>query len=257
MFFDSHAHLNFNSFQNDGQKIINSCLQEKIWLVNVGSQFSTSQKAVEIAEQYQEGVWAAVGLHPADAEKENFEEEKYLDLAKNSSKVVAVGETGLDYFRLPNDETKKQKAKNSQKELLLKHLTLAQKLDKPLIIHCREAHSDLIEILKSKPEANGVIHCFSGNSQEAKQYLQMGFYLGFTGIITFTNAYNEIICQTPLERILIETDCPYLAPVPHRGQRNEPSFVQYTAQKIAEIRGLPLEKIAKQTSQNARQLFRV
>lgn len=257
MFFDSHAHLNFNAFQNDYQKIINSCLQEKIWLVNVGSKFSTSQKAVEIAEQYQEGVWAAIGLHPTHAEKENFEEEKYLNLAKNSSKLVAIGETGLDYFRLTGDETKIQQAKNSQKELFLKHLTLAKKMNKPLIVHCREAHSDLIEILKLKLGTNGVIHCFSGNSQEAKQYLQMNFYLGFTGIITFTNSDDEIIRQTPLERILIETDCPYLAPVPHRGQRNEPSFIQYTAQKIAEIRGLSLEQIAEQTFQNARKLFRV
>lgn len=258
-FFDSHAHLNFKTFQNDCEEIIKSCLKKKIWLVNVGADFQTSRRAAEIAEQYDEGVWAAVGHHPTDAEKENFDEKKYLDLIRNSSKIVAIGETGLDYFRIKNNEPE---IKEKQKNIFKKQIELALTLNKPLIIHCRDAHEDAVNVLNSyfliqNSKLNGVIHCFSGNPKEAKQYLKMGFCLGFTGIITYTDAYNEIIRQTPPEQILIETDCPYLAPVPHRGRRNEPSFVKYTAQKIAEIRGWTLEKTAEQTFQNARRLFRV
>jgi TatD DNase family protein len=157
-------------------------------------------------------------------------------------------------------DVRKLDIKNLQKEIFLKHWELAREVKKPVIIHCREAHQDLLEVLKSEilhSKLRGVVHCFSGNLKQAEKYLAMGFYLGFTGIITYTSSYDKIIKNLPLEKILIETDCPYLAPVPYRGKRNEPVYVKYTAQKIAEIRGLSLEEIAEQTFQNACQLFKI
>ncbi len=253
--FDSHSHLNFKAFNGDYDKIIKKCLEENLWLINVGSQYNTSEKAVAIAGNYEKGIWAAIGLHPTHVGDEVFDYQKYLALAKNSDKVVAIGETGLDYYRTTDPQLRVK-----QKELFLNHLKLAQELDKPLIIHCREAYDELIEILNSKSsilnsKSPGVIHCFSGDSQQAKQYLDLGLYLGFTGIITYSSDYDAIIRDMPLQKILVETDCPYLAPVPHRGQRNEPLYVKYVAQKIAEIRGLLIEKIAEQTYQNAIGLF--
>lgn len=253
MLFDSHAHLNFKAFNNDFPKIIEKCLKENLWMINVGSKYDTSEKAVAIAEKYEKGIWAAVGLHPTHVGDEIFDYQKYLALAKNSPKVVAIGETGLDFYR-----TTDPKLRIKQKDLFLNHLKLARELDKPLILHCRDAYDELIKELKNANyQLKGVIHCFSGNRQQAKQFLEMGLFLGFTGVITYSSNYEEIIKDLPLEKVLIETDCPYLAPVPHRGQRNEPLFVEYVAQKIAEIRGLSLEKVAEQTFQNTLQLFRL
>jgi len=259
MIFDSHAHLNFKAFNNDYPKIIKKCLEENLWLINVGSKYETSQRAVEIASEYEKGVWAAVGLHPIHVEDEVFNYQKYLALAKNSDKVAAIGETGLDYYRITNNELG---IKNLQKEVFKKQIELAMELNKPLIIHCRNAYDDVINILNSyflihNSKLKGVVHCFSGNAQQAKQFLDLGFYLGFTGIITYTSGYDAIVKDMPLEKILIETDCPYLAPVPRRGQRNEPIYVKYTAQKIAKSRNLPVEKIAEQTFRNALRLFKI
>jgi len=281
--FDSHAHLNFKAFNNDYPKIIKKCLEENLWLINVGSKYNTSEKAVDIAEKCEKGVWAAVGLHPIHIEDEVFNYQKYLELAKNP-KVAAIGETGLDYRRITNDELR---IKNLQKEVFKKQIELAMELNKPLIIHCRDAHDDVVKILDScfkihVPRLRGVIHCFTGNSQQAEQYLELGFLLGFTGIITYSSDYDAIIKDIPLEKILIETDCPYLTPLkmqtdaddtqtnadnlprqsassPRKSAfiRNEPLYVKYVAQKIAEIRGLSLEKTAEQTFRNALRLFKI
>jgi TatD DNase family protein len=280
MFFDSHAHLNFKAFKDDYRQVVKRCQENNVWLINAGSQYETSRRAVEIAEEFKQGVWAAVGLHPIYVDDKDFDFQKYLTLAKSSPKVVAVGETGLDYYHGPESKTK-------QKEIFLKHLELAQELKKPVIIHCRLAHEDLIEILKPKtysprfageagnlkPNLKGVIHCFTGNQQQAEKYLEMGFYLGFTGIITYSSEYDEIIKTLPLEKILIETDSPYLTPLntqtnaeksqresvssPRQSAfiRNEPLYVKYVAEKIAAIHGLSLEIIAKQTTSNALKLF--
>lgn len=273
--FDSHAHLNFKAFNDDHPEIIKKCLDGNLWLINVGSKYDTSEKAAAIAENYKKGVWAAIGLHPSHIEDEIFDYQKYLALAKNSDKVVAIGETGLDYFRIKNDELE---IKEKQKEAFKKQVELAMELNKPLIIHCRNAHDDLLRLLElqvSSYNLQGVIHCFTGNNQEARKYLNMGFYLGFTGIITYSSDYDAIIKDTPLEKILIETDCPYLTPLkpqtnaeksqrksalsPRKSAftRNEPIYVKYTAQKIAEVRGLPIEKVAEQTFQNALKLFKL
>jgi len=275
LLIDTHAHVNFNDFKDDSREVIKRALDENIWMINVGAEKKTSERAVKMAEEYKEGVYAAIGLHPShlveqDVEyKENEEIVKYkskpeefdygfyLNLAKNK-KVVGIGECGLDYYRT-SDESFKEK----QKEVFIKHLELAKEANKPIIIHCRNAHDDLLKILHLavKPPS-GVMHFFTGNLEQAKEYIELGFYISFSGVITFppkkedvAGAYDEIIKNIPLEKILIETDCPYAAPVPHRGKRNEPQYVKYVAHKIAEIRGMSFEEVAEQTTKNARELF--
>ena len=275
LLIDTHAHVNFNDFKSDSKEVIKRALDENIWMINVGAESKTSERAVKMAEEYKEGVYAVIGLHPShlveqDVEyKENEEIVKYkskpeefdygfyLNLAKNK-KVVGIGECGLDYFRT-SDESFKEK----QKEVFIKHLELAKEVKKPIIIHCRDAHDDLLKILRLavKPPS-GVMHFFTGNLEQAKRYINLGFYISFSGVITFSprkedvaGAYDEIIKNIPLEKILVETDCPYVAPVPHRGKRNEPQYVKYVAHKIAEIRGMSFEEVAEQTTKNARELF--
>lgn len=270
MLIDTHAHVNFSAFKDDADEVIRRSLDNNIRMINVGSQYSTSKRAVEMAERYEKGVYAAIGLHPIhlaegifkakldteeiafQTQNEEFDYEKYKELAKNK-KVVAIGEIGLDYYHEPYD-------KNMQRPVLCKQLDLAKELNLPVIFHCRNAHDDLINEIRSRneigsPKITGVIHCFTGTWEEAKKYLDMGLYLGFNGIISKLDL-DEIIQKTPLDRILLETDCPYLTPLPMTG-RNEPIYVKHVAQKIAELKNITFEKIAEATTQNARTLFRI
>ncbi len=274
MLVDTHAHLNFAAYKDDADETVKRALQEGVWIINVGSQYSTSKRAVEIAEKYTEGVYSAIGIHPVHLSKEvfkdkvdddeeiefrpnveEFEEEKYLELAK-SEKVVAIGEIGLDYFH--NSENK-----DKQKEVFSLQIDMAMKLDLPVIIHCREAHNDIIEILRSKKrnygnKLKGVVHCFSGRLSQAKIYTEeLGLHLGFNGIITFDRSYDKVLREIDLKYILTETDCPYLTPIPFRGKRNEPAYVKYVAEKLAEIREVDTIEIEKITTENAKKLFRV
>ena len=253
MLIDTHAHLNLKDYKNDADEVIKRALENGVWMINAGVSFETSKKAVELAEKFS-GVYAAVGFHPNDS-KEEFDYSVLKELAANP-KVVAIGETGLDYHRIENNELR---IKEKQKEIFKKQIELALELEKPLIIHCREAHNDLLEILNSKfsilNSQPGVLHSFSGGLEEAGKYREMGFKIAFNGIITFSRDYDEVILRTPLEDILIETDCPFLTPVPYRGKRNEPLYVIEVAKKIAEIKGLSLGKIAGQTTENAKELF--
>lgn len=270
---DTHAHLNFNAFKDDSEIVLRRSLEGGAWMINVGSQYSTSKRAVEMAERYKEGVYAAVGLHPihlADGifktkldneesvipiENEEFDHDKYKELAK-SPKVVAIGECGLDYYYRPKTTAKLERFKERQKEECLKQLDLAKELNLPVILHCRSAHNDLIELLRRHGEAlRGVVHCFTGNWREAQQYLEMGFYLGLNGII-FKLDLTEVIEKTPFDRILLETDCPYLTPPPEDG-RNEPLYVKHVAQRIAETRKLGYEEVSEITTQNAQKLFKI
>ncbi len=278
MLIDTHAHLNFNAFRDDLDKVIKRSLDESVWMINVGTKYETSKRAVEIAEQYEERVYAAVGLHPIhlgtglvkiktdseegdfEAKGEDFHTSKYRGLAQ-SPKVVAIGEIGLDYYYKPKTKKKLELFKEKQKELLLKQLDLAKELNLPVIFHCRMAHEDLLKILNYKLKTinyklNGVVHCFTGSWEQAKQYLDMGFYLGFNGII-YKLDLKEVIEKTSLEKILIETDCPYLTPSQTDVERNEPIFVKYIAQEIAKIKNLDFQKVAETTIQNARELFKI
>jgi TatD DNase family protein len=246
-------------------------------MINVGSQYSTSKKAIEISENYPKGVYAAVGLHPIHIEtnlvkmKQDLEEvqqlqekgeifnfEKYKTLAKNE-KVKAIGEVGLDYYYKPKTKAKKEIFKESQRNVLEQEMELARELDLPVIFHCRMAHQDLLEILKAQLlrfKIKGAIHCFTGSWQEAEKYLDMGLYLGFNGII-FKLGLDEVINRTPLDRILIETDCPYLTPPAMGGKRNEPVYVKYVAEKIAQLKNLKLNEVEGKTTENAKKLFKI
>jgi TatD DNase family protein len=272
MMIDTHAHLNFNAYKDDSKEVIDKTLKKNIWMINVGSQYSTSRRAVEIAEKYKEGVYAAIGLHPihlsegifktkVDQEEiafktkdEDFDYEQYKELAK-SKKVVAIGEIGMDYWYRPKTKIKLEEFKSKQKEIFLKQLELAKELNLPVVLHCRVAYNDMMQSLKefNYPDLKGVAHCFVGSWQETQEYLNMGFYLGFNGII-FKLDLDEVIEKTPLDKILLETDCPYLTPSPMEG-RNEPIYLKYIAEKIAKIKNISIEKLEDITTQNAKTLF--
>ncbi len=255
MLIDTHAHLNFKDFNKDRDEVIKRSLENNIWLINASSTFNTSKLAVEIAEKYPEGVYASVGLHPIHVRQEELDVEKYRELAK-SEKVVAIGETGLDYM-YPEHE--------KQEKVFFEHLVLAKELDLPVIFHCRKAHNEMLQILhrsdlcktdRGLTYVRGVVHCFTGSWKQAKQYLDMGLYLGFNGII-YKMGLDEVIKKTPLDRMLIETDCPYLTPRAEGKGRNEPIFIKHIVQTIAEIRGEPFDQIAQATTQNAKKLFSI
>lgn len=275
--FDTHAHVNFNAFKNDSEEILKEAEKNNLGMILVGSQFSTSERAIEMAERFQ-NVYAATGLHPIHLEdmevkeegatfkskKEDFDFENYKKLGKNK-KVVAVGETGLDYFHLNQEINSIAEKKEKQKQVFIEHIRLANELKLPMILHCRgtkenieDAYADILAILgKNMLEKKGVMHCYVGPLETVKIFLDLGFYFGFNGIITFdkTGKLEKIIREIPENRILAETDCPYLAPVPYRGKRNEPKYVEYVVKKIAEIKGWTAEKAEKITDQNAAILF--
>ena len=253
-FFDIHSHINFSDFDRDREDVIERSLGGGVWMINIGSDFLSSRKALEIAERYDKGVYASVGLHPNDNKDEIFQMENYSQLAKNN-KVVAIGECGLDL------KNQKSNLKN-QKDIFEEQIKLAIKLDKPLMIHCREAHEEVIKILNTyylihNTKLRGNIHFFSGDWEIAQKYFNLGFTISFTGVITFTRQYDEIIKKAPLEKIMIETDAPFVAPIPHRGERNEPLYVKKIAKKIAEIRKESYEKVAKVTTDNALKFFNI
>ncbi len=254
MLIDTHSHLNFFDYDNDRDKVIKECLNNNVWMINIGTDYESSKKAIEISEKYSHGVFASVGMHPENIGKEVFDYQKYKSLA-DSKKIVAIGEMGLDYWYRPKTKKKQVEFKEKQKELLLEQLTLARELNLPVIFHCRLAHNDLLEILGAKENSNlkGVIHCFTGDWGDAKKYLNMGLYIGITGII-FKLDLDEVIKKTPLDKILVETDCPFLSPLPEI-KRNEPLFVKHIAEKVAKLKNITFEEVAKKTTDNAKRLF--
>ncbi len=248
MIIDTHAHLNFDAYDSDRDEVIKRTLAENIWCINVGTSFETSKSVVELAEK-QEGFYAAIGLHPTHVD-EPFDAERYRQLAK-SKKIVAIGEIGLDYFRKPS-ELEKQK----QKDIFIQQLGLARELALPVILHCRMAHDEVIEILKVRGENKGVVHCFTGTWEQAQKYMQLGFYLGINGII-FKFNIDEVIKNAPMDKLVLETDCPYLTPPMASEKRNEPVFIKHTAQKIAELKNVNFEEVCQKTTENARRLFNI
>lgn len=248
---DSHCHLNFNAFRDDWRAVADRAFNNGVEaIVNVGCDLESSNKAIEIAVESQ-NCYASVGLHPIYVGKEKFDYEKYyLKLAEDKN-AVAVGEVGLDYYR--NSQNTDQ-----QKEIFGHFLQIAREVKKPLIIHCRDAYEDLYSLLSAEKNIPaGVIHCFVGDFKTAKRFIDSGFFIGFTGIITFPKAEDlrKVVVELPLEKILIETDAPYLTPETFRGQRNEPLFVREVAKEIARIKKIPHEEIEKITAQNAKKLF--
>ena len=267
---DSHAHLNFKSYENDLKEVINRCFEQDTWVINVGTKYETSKQAIKIAERYNDKIYASVGLHPIHLASEvmkikmdeqeggffpkgeRFDILKYKELCK-SPKVVAIGEIGLDFYYKPKTKSRLEIFQDEQAELLSEQMDLAKELNLPVIFHCRKAHNQLIEILKNN-QVFGVIHCFTGTWKEAKQYLDMGFYLGINGIIYKLNL-KEVIEKIPLNRMLLETDCPYLTPPAAKVERNEPVFVRHIAKDVAKIKRTSFEEIVRATTQNTQNLF--
>jgi TatD DNase family protein len=253
---DAHTHLQFKNFDKDRDETIKRALDNGVWVVNAGANKELSEQAVEIAEKYPTGVWATVGVHPDDA-KEGFDYNFYKSLAEKK-KVVGIGECGLDYYRLKPEDAENKKL---QKEIFIEQIKLAKEIGKPLVIHCRQALEDLIDILESNKKflnyPPGIIHFFTGTAENAKKLLKMGFYFTFGGLITYNRDFDQIIKNIPIEKIMLETDAPFVSPAPFRGQRNEPLYVKEVAKKMAEIKNIPLEEICRKTTANAIDIFKL
>ncbi len=251
---DSHAHLDAGQFVRDLPQVLERARQRGVkYIITVGTDLSSSIKAIEIASRYP-SVYASVGVHPHDADKmEEILFGKLEELARQP-RVVAIGETGLDYYRNYSPRPKQQ-------QLFRQQIKLAKEVGLPLIIHQRHAQEELLAIMDEEKgwEGGGVMHCFSGSEQYARRCLEKEFYLSFAGNITFPKAtlLRGIARETPMERILIETDSPYLAPPPYRGRRNEPSYVEIIAQKIAELKGLSVEQCGKMVTANLQRVFKL
>ncbi|MFL6561036.1 MAG: TatD family hydrolase [Bacillus sp. (in: firmicutes)] len=254
MLFDTHAHLNDNQYNEDLEEVIKRAECEGVTnMVVVGFDRPTIQRAMELAERY-EFIYACVGWHPVDAIDMTEEDLVWIEELTTHPKVVAIGEMGLDYHW-------DKSPKDIQKEVFRKQIRLAKKVNLPIVIHNREATADIVEILKEEgaEEVGGIMHCFSGSPEVAKECVKMNFYISLGGPVTFKNAKKpkEVAAEIPLDKLLIETDCPYLAPHPYRGKRNEPSYVKLVAEQIAEIKGLTLEEVAEATTRNAKKLFAI
>ena len=249
--FDTHAHILDDQFKEDLDQVIRNIYDNMALVVNIGCNLEDCPRTVALAEQYDK-VYAAVGLHPEDVKTYTPEGWDMICRLAEHPKVVGIGETGLDYYWDTS-------TKDAQKVLFEQHIDLAKQLHKPLVIHDREAHGDTLEILKrtNAKEVGGILHAFSGSVEMAMEVIKLGFYIGLGGPVTFKNARKavEVAQAIPLEYLVIETDCPYMAPVPFRGKRNEPMLVQHTATKIAELRGISVEELIEATYQNGKRIY--
>lgn len=251
--FDSHAHYDDDSFDKDRENLIEEIKNNNvIGVLNCGASLEGAIKSVELSEKY-DFFYAAVGIHPEHADEVNDSTiDKIKELAK-SQKVKAIGEIGLDYYWDENP------SKEVQKEAFIRQMELARELNLPVVIHDRDAHKDTLDIMKMFPEVIGVVHCFSGSVEFARECLSLGYYIGFTGVITFKNAKKilDVAKVVPHDKILVETDCPYMAPTPFRGERNRSDYIKYIIQKLAEIRDISEEEIGKQLILNVRKLLKI
>lgn len=292
MYIDTHCHLNFKAFENDWQDVLQESLREQVELIIVGTDRVTSAKAVEMARKYS-GVWATVGLHPIHATDRDWRSEvQHIRALTKEKKVVAIGEIGLDYYRIPTttsdvdqDTSDVKKIKKDQETIFRFFLDIAAEVQKPLMLHCRDAEEEFLKILESyngykgskrdkdvkgdkplqplKPLSRlqhvlrGQWHCFGGTLEQAQRAIKLGLNIGFTGLITYNNQWDEIIRELPLDRIMAETDAPYLTPVPYRGQRNEPKYVKEVVKKIAELKHVSIAETEKQIYHNALTVYRL
>ncbi|KZZ86514.1 MULTISPECIES: TatD family hydrolase [Bacillaceae] len=252
MLFDTHAHLNAVQYKEDLEEVIDRAKAEGVEkIVVVGFDTDTITRAMELTDQY-DFIYAAVGWHPVDAIDMTDQDLEWIKELASHPKVVAIGEMGLDYHW---DKSPKE----VQKEVFRKQIALAKEVKLPIIIHNRDATADVVEILREEgaEEVGGIMHCFTGSAEVAKECMDMNFYISFGGPVTFKNAKKpkEVAAEIPLDRLLIETDCPYLTPHPFRGKRNEPGYVKYVAEQIAELRGMTYEEVAQITTKNAKKCF--
>ncbi len=265
-YYDCHTHVNFVAFKDDTDAAMQRAKEADVGMNIVGTQLDTSRDAVALAEQY-DHAWATIGLHPIHTGK-SYHDEKELgeggktftsrgelfdavayEALAQSPKVVAIGECGLDFYRL------EENTKATQIDAFVAQIELANRLQKPLMLHIRNAYDDALEVLDAHAKVGGDVHFFAGDWDVAKKFLERGFTLSFTGVLTFTHDYDEVVKNAPLDMLLSETDAPYVAPVPYRGKRNEPAYVPEVVKAIAGIRGGEVEKVAETLAENARRVF--
>ncbi|MFZ5752851.1 MAG: TatD family hydrolase [Bacillota bacterium] len=254
MLFDTHAHLDDKQFAQDREEVIQRAKDGGVELiVNVGYNLASAKRTLALVEKY-DFIYGSVGLHPHDAKDGDDRTLAELKRMAQHPKIVALGEMGLDYYwnHSPHEV---------QKEVFRKQIALAKELKLPIIIHDRDAHQDILNIVKEEgaKEVGGIFHCYSGSWPMAREVMKLGFYISLAGPVTFHNAQKpkEVVKEVPLDYLLIETDCPYLAPVPYRGRRNEPLYVAKVAEMIAEVKGIPVEKVAEATKENGKRVFRI
>lgn len=280
-YIDIHSHVNFTAFDADRDEVMARAKENETIVFNVGTQIDTSRKAVEMTDKY-ENTYAVIGLHPIHtgvsyhdtkelgeggkeftSRGEIFDKDAYRELLKNpkaNKKIVAIGECGLDYYRCD------EKSIAKQKEAFVAQIEIANEFDKPLMLHirngspglpptARNAYFDVLDLLKKYAKVKGDVHFFAGGLEETRAFLDFGFTLSFTGVITFTHDYDEVIKMIPLDMIMTETDAPYVPPVPYRGKRNEPAYVREVVKRIAEIKNLPEENVAQAIWANAKRVF--
>ena len=281
-YIDTHTHVNLRAFKDDSVETIQRALDAEVAIINVGTQIDTSRQAVALLDQFQENVYAAIGLHPShtfahdfeDGEEikfktreEHFDVAMYRELAQHE-RVVGIGECGLDYYRLPEDRDYDE-IKALQRAAFHAQINLALELDKALCVHCRpsdgtlDAYEEMLELItavkKEHASLRFEIHCYTGDAATALKFVELGGYIGLNGIITFdkTTRSREVVEAVPLENIILETDAPYLTPKSHRGQRNEPSYLSEVAEQIAEWKNVSIDDVAAQTTANAKKLFNI
>ena len=253
MLFDTHAHMDDRAFDDDRAELLENLPKQGIQLLmNPGCSLASSYNTSRLSQEY-DYIYAAVGSHPDVADEVNEEVlEEYRKLCKLNPKIKAIGEIGLDYHYedIPRE---------IQLRAFRMQMALARELNLPVIVHEREAHEDGIKVVDEFPETCGVFHCYSGSAEMAKELIKRGWYIGFTGVLTFKNARKaiEVASQIPLDRIVLETDCPYMSPEPFRGKRNDPGKLYRMAERLAEIRGMPLEEIHEITTENGKRLYRL
>lgn len=251
--FDSHAHYDDESFDEDRENVIRELKENGIvGVLNCGASFKGAVDSVKLANKY-DFFYAAVGIHPENANEFTEDSIKKLKALAGNKKVKAIGEIGLDYYYEENPE------REVQKRAFKEQMNLAEELNLPVVIHDRDAHEDTLKILKEFPEVIGVIHCFSGSVEFARECLKIGYYIGFTGVVTFKNAKKivEAAKEVPLDRMLVETDCPYMAPVPFRGKRNRSDYIKYIIERLSDIKGVSQEEISSVTIENVQRMLSI
>jgi TatD DNase family protein len=251
---DAHTHVQFHQYEKDRLDVIKRALEKKIGMINAGADLESSKKALELANEYDYGLWATAGVHPT--EFKDFDKLEEIKTLASSPKVVGIGECGLDYFW-----TKEADLQKKQIEIFENHIQISNEIKKPLVIHCRNAFSDTIKILsanKSKLlQEPGIIHFFSGSLDDAKKLLDLNFSFTFGGLITFNRSFDDIIKYIPIEKILVETDAPFVAPAPIRGKRNEPAFVDLVLEQLAKIKELSFDLVREEVLKNTFRVFRI
>ena len=250
MIFDTHAHYDDKAFDSDREELLEKLFSESVaYIVNQGTDLKLSKYSISLAERY-ENMYCAVGIHPENITESSIDDIEKIERLAGHPKAVAIGEIGLDYYwNIP---------KEPQKVIFEKQLILANKLNMPVNIHDREAHGDVLEYLR-KYKPKGILHSFSGSVEMARKIVKLGMYIGIGGVVTFKNARKsvEVVKDIPLERVVLETDCPYLSPVPFRGKRNNSGMIIYTAEKIAEIKNISVEEVLKETCENAKKVYNI